>query len=311
MRFLVFLFLWVVAIHLFSSCQSASERSEGVLFDDLNTQIEESEKNDQWHQLFYDKITEVDSLYEKPVRKTKYWLALSKAFSENEMPEEAEKSLLQALRWKKDYPDIDQQIASIAEDLHIDANRKAISKTYYKIILDYYPSSDLTKEAENNIPEDMSSLQSQMKDLDEIVKNRLSDNKELSPILIKDYISVAQLLTIFRADQQAFNFLNKAGALSRGFGNIKMAEVLYDWVILESEEDSLVAKSIFEKGFMLDQNGWADKATDSYNRFLQKFPDHQLAEQVKILLKNVGESEKELLERLKKMNEASDSPATQ
>jgi tetratricopeptide (TPR) repeat protein len=292
-------------------CQDENDRGENGLSEKLNTQIEESEENGSWHQLFYQKINEVDSMYKKPSQKTKYWLALTQGYLTNKMPEEAEKSLLQALRWQKDYTDIDQQIENIAETLHINAKRKAISKTYYKVIVDYYPSSDFVTKAKDNLPEDMSSLQNQMEDLDEIIVKRLSENNELSPILIKDYISVAQLLTIFTDNIQAYTYLNKAAALSRGYGDINMAEVLYDWVILENPENAIAAKSLFEKGFMLDQSGFTENATITYNRFLQEYPDHQLASQVRILRDNVSESEEELLERLKSMKEDSDSLATQ
>lgn len=294
----------VMILIFFIACQTAEKSPDDFPLEHLKIDIQKAIDSDSLQMVFYnlsDSIHQADKTLESAVLA---WNYLTNVYIDKKYPEEAEKSLIQSLRIDKKQDGIDTVIFKIAKNLELEARRELMSKAYYRIINDYYPKSTKAQKAANNLPPDMKSLRNQIKDAEDNVRNLVLSDSELPTKLIKDYISLAQLHAIYVVDDtSSTNYLMNAAAVARGYGNEKMANLLYSWVESDFPKSENAPKALFERAFMWDQIKNAKRAEALYQRFIEKYPGHKLNSQVKMLLDNVNLSDAEILERLEQDNE--------
>jgi tetratricopeptide (TPR) repeat protein len=140
-----------------------------------------------------------------------------------------------------------------------------------------------------------------VQDLEDKLMRQSRDSMFINEMAAKDYITAVQLLAAIESDHEEVpTLLNRAAAMAKGLGQNKQAIRLYDWVIDEYQEQTEGKKALFYKGFTLDEEMEEyDRAEKAYTTFLEKYPDDQLASQVKILKSQLGKSDDEILEELK------------
>ncbi len=280
--------------------QDESYKSSLLLKEEIQGQIKNSMDSNTWHTLFREFYDSVSIEINSDKERGRYWALVSDEFLSENIPEEAEKALLQAARYQKNTSGIDSLLYELAEALDKLTDRKLIAKTYYKVILDYYPQSDLVPEAKNNLPSDMKSLPGQIKDTEQIIRSNIDANKEISVRLIKDYVALAQLHANYVSSSESPGHLIKSAAVARGYGNNFMAKILYDQIINQFEDSPQAAEALFQKAFMLDQDQENKSAEMFYKQFLDQYPDHVLSPQVTILLEEVYLTEQEILKKLER-----------
>lgn len=288
----------LLAFLTLAGCQENKEKTSDGLQEKVRNQIKRSIDSNSWSTLFnqvYDSLS-TENLSDN--EQGRYWAALSAGFLNENIPEEAEKALLQAIRFNKNMPGIDSLLYNLGETLDEHTYRKLIAKTYYKVILDYHPNSDFAGLAKNNLPSDMKALTGQIEDAEGIIRSKIDANEEISGRLIKDYIALAQLHANYVSSKESPRHLLKAAAVARGYGNINTAKILYDQLLYTFEDSPQAPEALFQKAFMLDQEQENESAEMLYNQFLDQYPDHELIPQVEILLEDVHLTDDDILKRL-------------
>jgi len=281
--------------------QNEDDKAKHLLKEKIRGQILNSMDSNTWQTLFTKFYDSVNNEINSDQEKGRYWAVVSDEFLIENIPEEAEKALLQSVRYQKNTSGADSLIYELAEALDKFTDRKLIAKTYYKVLLDYYPQSDLVPAAKNNLPSDMKSLTGQIKDTEQIIRSNIDANKEISARLIKDYVTLSQLHANFVSSEASPGHLIKSAAVARGYGNTFTAKILYNQIITQFEDSPQAAKALFQKAFMLDQNQENISAEKLYQQFLNQYPEHVLVPQVKILLDEVYLTDEEILKKLERV----------
>lgn len=99
-------------------------------------------------------------------------------------------------------------------------------------------------------------------------------------------------------DSVAPEFLMKAADIQSNVLHTERAVGLFDRVIEEYPDFEDVPMCYFLKGNAYELNSQYDKAKATYELFLDKFPDHYMAEQTRTLIPLIGMSPEEMLDAI-------------
>ena len=147
---------------------------------------------------------------------------------------------------------------------------------------------------------------SRSKMLDKIVKME-SEMKTSSKV---DTVAVTQLISAYQNfaakypnDSAAAENLYKAAGLATGFNRGVQAVDLYETLIVSHPEFNKIPECYFMQAFAYENViGNIVKANECYNRFLTKFPNHELADDAKAAIKFLGKTPEEMVHEFEKMN---------
>lgn len=104
--------------------------------------------------------------------------------------------------------------------------------------------------------------------------------------------------------KKAPEYLYRAGEIARSIRTLPKAMSVYDWILDNYPDYEKTPTVYFLKGFMMENNVKdVEAAKEIYNDFLVKYPTHEMADDVKFLLENIGRSDEEILEFLEKKQE--------
>ena len=95
------------------------------------------------------------------------------------------------------------------------------------------------------------------------------------------------------------DYLYRAGEIARSLRTLPKALSIYDWILEEYPDFSKTPTVYFLKGFILENNA-DDKegARKMYKEFIDKYPNHDMADDVGFLLENLDKSDEQILEIL-------------
>ncbi len=97
--------------------------------------------------------------------------------------------------------------------------------------------------------------------------------------------------------------LYKAAGLAVGFGRGAQAVELYESIINSYPEYTKVAECFFMEAFTYENViGNIGKASEYYNKFLTKYPSHDLADDARAAIKFLGKSPEEMVREFEQMN---------
>lgn len=99
----------------------------------------------------------------------------------------------------------------------------------------------------------------------------------------------------FPTDTLAANFLMKAGQNAMSHNMMGKAIRFFDYVEKNYKKTSHYPMAVFMKGFVYDQLGDTAKARKYYMRFIDNNPNHKLADDARISIKNLGKSLEEIV----------------
>ncbi len=95
--------------------------------------------------------------------------------------------------------------------------------------------------------------------------------------------------------------LYTAAEVARSMRTFPKAMSLYDWLIDSYPKAEKTPNALFIKGFILEQDyNRTEDAKEIYERFLEEFPTHDMAESAKFLLSNLGKTDEEILSQIEK-----------
>ena len=128
-----------------------------------------------------------------------------------------------------------------------------------------------------------------------------------------DTNSVSELISAYQnfaskyvKDSLSPEYLYRAAGLANGFNRGTQAIELYETIIHTYPGYKRLPECYFMEAFAYENvQGNISKASEYYNKFLEKFPEHQLADDVRAALKFLGKSPDEIVREFDRMNEDS------
>ncbi len=125
-----------------------------------------------------------------------------------------------------------------------------------------------------------------------------------------DSLAVTELLGAYQNfaskyadDSLAPEYLYKAAGLAVGFNLGVQAVELYESIINTYPEYKKIPECFFMEAFAYENAiGNIGKASEYYNKFLAKYPEHELADDAQAALKFLGKSPEEMVREFEKMN---------
>jgi len=156
-------------------------------------------------------------------------------------------------------------------------------------------------QSENSNPSvSAETLKTEIAELESILRkaqDAKKDKTSAEALINKSQLFVGQ----FPKDSSVALILFKAADVSRGLGEYGKAIQMWGKVWRDYPDFEKAPLALFLQGFTFDSN-LEDKANAKkyYERFLEKFPNHELAGQVKMLLSVIGKSSDELVKEFEK-----------
>jgi TolA-binding protein len=108
---------------------------------------------------------------------------------------------------------------------------------------------------------------------------------------------------VYQGSDNAAELLYKASETARTMRSTGKALELYEWLIRGYPDHKRSGQALFLRGFTYDNDLHdLEKARESYQTFLDKYPNDDFASSAQFLLENLGKSDDELLEVLQQRN---------
>ncbi|HHH52421.1 MAG TPA: tetratricopeptide repeat protein [Bacteroidetes bacterium] len=116
----------------------------------------------------------------------------------------------------------------------------------------------------------------------------------------KDYVNDCEAFVLIApADSLSPEYLFKAGEVAHTIKSYNKTFELYDWILDKYAGYKKTPTALFLKGYILDNElKKYDDAKKIYNQFLQKYPNSELVDDVKTLIKYMGKSDEEILKMI-------------
>ena len=113
-------------------------------------------------------------------------------------------------------------------------------------------------------------------------------NMELANSLVKEYELFAES---FKGDSLAPNYLFKAGEILMNIKSSEQAIMCFGKIVKEYPKYGKVGDCVFLQAFIYEtQLNNIDQAKGFYEKFLKDYPNHQLADDAKASIDNLGKS---------------------
>lgn len=136
---------------------------------------------------------------------------------------------------------------------------------------------------------------------DELFADPANFNFGSATALVKNYDLYA---TENPEDENAADYLFKAGEMSASMNKGKEAVAFFERVYTDYPEYEKVAYALFMKGFVLENNVQdIDAARKVYEEFIAKYPDHPMSESARFSIRNLGKSPEELIKEFEAKNQ--------
>lgn len=166
--------------------------------------------------------------------------------------------------------------------------------------LDGSKNGEVTKE---NLPSHYTeeTLEAEIRGLEEKLNApQVVDKNAIVSQLVDFYLSFQKL---YPSNKKAPEMLFLAANMKSNQGEFKEAISLYEKVVKEYPQYIKVPECIFLEAFCYENNlSQYGMAREKYTFFLEKYPNHALAESAKISIQNLGKSDEEIIQQFEKNN---------
>jgi len=144
------------------------------------------------------------------------------------------------------------------------------------------------------------------------MENELKTAQKVDSIAVTELLSAYQnFASRFADDSMAPEYLYKAAGFAVGFNRGVQAVEIYESIIKTYPSYNKVPECYFMEAFTYENTiGNIGKASEYYNKFLAKYPQHQLADDAQAALKFLGKSPEEMVLEFEKLNADSLGTAT-
>jgi tetratricopeptide (TPR) repeat protein len=121
----------------------------------------------------------------------------------------------------------------------------------------------------------------------------MADSNEQTKELIALYDEAAKADS---ASNQAATYLYRAANIARNIGEQGLAMDYYDRVYNNYKDFDKRAECLFQKAFTLEEILDTANARVVYEQFLQEYPNHEMADDARFSLMNMGKTPEQLIE---------------
>jgi tetratricopeptide (TPR) repeat protein len=161
--------------------------------------------------------------------------------------------------------------------------------------------ADFEKKSELNLdlPEGINTVDELIADLGAKIFDA-PDNTGINRAASLSYVDACEAYALINPNNpNSPDNLFKAAEVAKSLRTFPKSLSLYDWIIDSYPDYEKTATSLFLKGFIIENNlGDDEKARQVYNEFTERFPDHELADDVQFLIENLGKTDEEILEMI-------------
>lgn len=187
--------------------------------------------------------------------------------------------------------------------IHAMANRnQKVTVNALKVsFLEAYPESVYRDSIRSTLDSSIVDTESYL----DALADRIGDEESPSGLDIinaREYVNATEAMALVLPSKiQTPNYLFFAAEVSRNIKTFDKTLYLYDWIIEKYPEYERAPSALFMKGFILENELHnLEKAREVYREFLEKYPAHDLADDVQFLYDNLGKSNEEILEMIEK-----------
>ena len=131
---------------------------------------------------------------------------------------------------------------------------------------------------------------------------KANETKQINLELAKELIEKSKTYAeTYPDDELSPAYLFRSGNVSVGIGAFQEAIALFEAVHQNYEDYERAPDALFLEGFTYENHlNDIENAKKTYEAFLQRFPEDQLADQVRVVLQNLGKSPEELVKGFQK-----------
>ena len=133
----------------------------------------------------------------------------------------------------------------------------------------------------------------------ELYSNSDKFDNQKAAVLLKDY---QEFIEAFPQDSSTENYIYKAAETANSLMQFKTAIELYNKYYLDANDKGKAGSCLFIQAFIYE-NQLKDltNAEKIYRQFLDEFPNHELVNDAKFSLENLGKPVEELLKQFEKV----------
>ena len=174
-----------------------------------------------------------------------------------------------------------------------------IAGILYQGYINMYPNHENAGKAKGLIPSELSDIHRFIKGKAEQVFVNPGE-RGINNENARHYIDICEAYALVnQQDTMSSLYLFRASEMSRALGSLNKTISLYDWIITYYPNDKNASMALFLKGFTYENEiKDLEKAKEIYETFLSKYPNHAMAKDVGFLIKNIGKSDKEIMDAL-------------
>lgn len=201
----------------------------------------------------------------------------------------------------KDYntdPQTAERMAKLASALQ-DLNRPAAAAIVAQGYLAKYPEGPFGTSLLEKIGKQTTTPQDRLQAMaEEVFVN--PDKYGINKASAQRYVDACEAFALaYPTDSEAPMYLYRGAEMARTLRTFTKALSIYDWIEEKYPDFEKTPTTMFLKGFMLENDlNNKQKAKEVYNTFLAKYPNHDLADDIKFLIQNIDKSDKEIMEMI-------------
>lgn len=170
------------------------------------------------------------------------------------------------------------------------------SNVLFKSFAQSYPEDPRAQNISSKLSEPIDDLDAYvLKQGEKIFEN--PDQFGLNKIYAQNYVDVCEAYALGNPTSPTAPVnLYKAAEIARSLRTFPKTLSLYDWIGEKYPDYDKAPTTLFLKGFIIENElKNTDLAKEIYTEFLNKYPNHDLADDVKFLVENIGKSNEEIL----------------
>lgn len=180
-------------------------------------------------------------------------------------------------------------------------NKKQAANVLFSGVIDRFADTDEAEKAKTSRDPEASDVKQYLTKVGEEVfvdPDKYGVNRKSA----QSYVDACEAYALaYPGTTEAAEYLYKGTEVSRTLRTFSKSLSMYDWILDQYPQYEKAPTAMFLKGFIIENELKNNEmAKEVYNAFLEKYPDHQLRDDVQFLLDNVGKSDEEIMEMIEK-----------
>ena len=161
-----------------------------------------------------------------------------------------------------------------------------------------FTGNEKITEAAKALPPDLPSIHERMSSMGKMVFN--DTLQRFNEKIATDFVTACEnIALVLPQDSMSAAYLIDASTIARNLGSIPKVLELFQWVYTKFPNHPKAADAMFLEAFTYDSDlKDLEKAKQGYESYLAKYPDDDFSDDAKVMLKNLGKSDDEILKEL-------------